>query len=119
MTFLGRLLGGRHRVQPVMDVGLQAERTAMAWQRTALGVGGLSALLMHLAGDRVLFLLPGAAGLVAALALLVGAERRYIATIRRVERRDSPAAPLMLRVVAAVSVLLCVAALVVLGVLLR
>ena len=42
--------------------GLQAERTAMAWQRTALGLGGVSALLLHHAGGKVAPSVPGAAG---------------------------------------------------------
>lgn len=106
MTFLYRLLGGRQREQPVVDVGMQAERTAMSWQRTALGAGGFAALLMHLADGRAALLLPGAAGLLAALALLVGAERRYLATIRRVDRGSSPVAPVMLLVVTVLTVAL-------------
>ncbi len=57
--------------------GLQSERTAMAWQRTALGLGGVSALLLHRAGGDLVASVPGAAGLLAALAVLVLAETRY------------------------------------------
>jgi len=51
--------------------GLQAERTAMAWQRTALGVGAVGALLVHQAGGLSLETVPGLLALAAALALLL------------------------------------------------
>lgn len=69
---------------PVIDAGLQSERTAMAWQRTALGVGGISALLVHAADRDVLAMVPGFAGLLVALGLLVLGETRYTRVLRRV-----------------------------------
>ena len=89
MTWLHRLLPHRRRPEPSLDIGLPAERTAMAWQRTALALAGFSALLVHLADRSLLLALPGAAGLVLALVLLVFAERRYAWTVRRVEAGES------------------------------
>lgn len=88
------------------DAGLQAERTSMAWQRTALGVGGVSALLLHDAKDKPLTALPGALGLGVALALLVITELRYEHTVRKVAAGQSPVSPrLMLLLAASVSTL--------------
>lgn len=68
---------GRDRDAPHHDAGLQAERTAMAWQRTALGVGGVSALLLHQTGGKLIQALPGVFGLTMATSLLVLSELRY------------------------------------------
>ena len=79
-----RWLGSQDRHDPHHDEGLQAERTAMAWQRTALGLGGVSALLLHDTGGRLLTTLPGLLGLAVATLLLVLTEVRYEQTVRRV-----------------------------------
>ena len=60
-----------------IENGRQAERTTMAWQRTALGVGGVSALLVHDARGDLMASAPGVAGLAAALALLVYADAHH------------------------------------------
>ncbi len=60
-----------------IENGRQSERTTMAWQRTALGVGGVSALLIHDAGGSLVASAPGAVGLVAALAVLVHADNHH------------------------------------------
>ncbi len=89
--------------------GLQSERTAMAWQRTALGLGGVSALLLHRAGGDPVASVPGAAGLLAALAVLVLAEARY----HRPAGAQPESAPMgagAVRVLAAVAVLLAIGA---------
>ncbi len=95
--------------------GLQAERTAMAWQRTALGLGAVSALLLHHADGDLVASAPGVAGLLAALAVLVLAETRY----HRHGGGQPESAPMgggAVRLIAAVTVLLSLAAaLVVLG----
>ncbi|GAA2142577.1 hypothetical protein GCM10009844_13890 [Nocardioides koreensis] len=85
-----RLLGDPDRSGQSRDAGLQAERTAMAWQRTALGVGGVSALLLHQTGGRLLGALPGLLGLLVALVLLVLTELRYEQTLRRVDAGETP-----------------------------
>ena len=72
----------RRRPEPALDVGLPAERTAMAWQRTGLALAGFSALLVHLADRDLLVATPG---LVGALALLLVGERRYSRAVRRIE----------------------------------
>ena len=98
-----------------MDPGLQAERTAMAWQRTALGIGGVSALLLHRANGAILPSLPGVAGLLGALGLLLVVEARYVRNSRHGEAGNSPMGPTMVRAVTAGTVLLAVATLVVLA----
>ena len=85
-------LGSRDRHGPHHDAGLQAERTAMAWQRTALGLGGVSALLLHDSGGRLLAALPGLLGLGVATLLLILTEVRYEQTVRRVAAGRHPAA---------------------------
>lgn len=80
------------------DSGLQAERTGMAWQRTALGVGGIGALLLH-SGEPVSATI-GAAGLLAALVLLAVSERRYERIVLRVEAQRPASRPWLIRLVA-------------------
>lgn len=95
--------------------GLQAERTAMAWQRTALGLSGVSALLLHHAGGKVAASVPGAAGLLAALAVLLLVEARYLRKDGK-DRKDreeletSPMGVGPVRAVAAATVLLALSA---------
>lgn len=57
--------------------GLQAERTTMAWQRTALGLGAVSALLLHHARGDLVRSIPGVVGMLAALGVLVLVESRH------------------------------------------
>ncbi len=82
----------------------------MAWQRTALGIGGVSALLVHHAEGRIALAVPGGAGLAGALVLLVLVEQRYQHTIRRVSVGDSPMGPGLVRWTALGTVLLSLAA---------
>ena len=98
-----------------MDPGLQAERTAMAWQRTALGIGGVSALLLHYAAGAILPSLPGALGLLTALGLLLVVEARYVQNSRHGDAGNSPMGPAMVRNVAVGTVLLAGATLLVLA----
>jgi uncharacterized membrane protein YidH (DUF202 family) len=92
--------------------GLQAERTAMAWQRTALGLGGVSALLLHHAGGKPLPSVPGAAGLLAALVVLLLVEARYLRHDRG-ELETSPMGIGPVRGITAVTVLLALSAVIV------
>ena len=87
---LPRWLLHSDRDEPHHDAGLQTERTAMAWQRTALGVGGVSALLLHQSGGRLLSALPGLFGLAMATTLLVLSELRYERTASRVGSGADP-----------------------------
>ncbi|ABH00878.1 conserved hypothetical protein (plasmid) [Rhodococcus jostii RHA1] len=111
MTLTGRLLPHRRRKDPAVDVGLQAERTAMAWQRTALGVGGVSALLLHLAAGRFPAAVAGLAGLSASLLLLLLSEQRYVRLVKKVAAGEPPPAPGLVRLLAAGVVILAVSAL--------
>jgi uncharacterized membrane protein YidH (DUF202 family) len=90
----------------------------MAWQRTALGVGAVAALLLHHTGGRSLAVVAGALGVLVALGLLLAAERRYARMVHRVEVGRPVTSRMLVRAVAAVTVLMAVAALlaVVLGV---
>ena len=87
---------GRPAPEPVGDLGLQTERTAIAWQRTALTLTAFSALLLHAASNQRLGQAPGAVGIAVALWLLIAAERRYSVSVRRVQDGRSPVAPRMI-----------------------
>lgn len=82
--------------EPVADLGLQTERTSIAWQRTALTLTAFSALVLHAANSQRLGQVPGAMGIVVALWLLLAAERRYSVSVRRVRDGLSPVAPRMI-----------------------
>ncbi|MBS1699699.1 MAG: DUF202 domain-containing protein [Actinobacteria bacterium] len=79
----------------VFDPGLQPERTALAWRRTALALAGGSVVIMRILppviGGAALAI--GFAGLVLALVVLVGSHRRY----RRQHRALTSAEPVVLR----------------------
>lgn len=89
---------------------LQSERTAMAWQRTALGIGAIGAVLLH--SGSVFTAVIGALGLLVALALLVLTERRYERIMRKVQGGDPASHPALMLTMSAVVVLLAAAALV-------
>lgn len=81
----------------------------MAWQRTALGMGGIGALLLH-SGLPVTAVV-GGAGIVAAVGLLFVAERRYERIIARVERGEPASSPALMRTLSVAVMVLGVAAL--------
>ncbi|HCA88094.1 MAG TPA: DUF202 domain-containing protein [Streptomyces sp.] len=88
----------------------------MAWQRTALGIGAVSALLLHHARGRVGPSVLGGAGLLGALVLLLVVEARNVRSHRDVESRPAPMGRAMVRAVSFGVVLLALAAIaVVLG----
>ena len=92
-----------------IENGRQAERTTMAWQRTALGLGGVSALIVRDSrGDLVTPFL-GGVGLLAALALLVHADAHH----RRHDDADPEHTPMgigAVRALAGMAVLLALVA---------
>ena len=105
-----RLRWHGERDEPHHDAGLQAERTAMAWQRTSLGVAGVSAMLLHQTQGRLLAALPGVLGLVLATTLLVLSELRYERTTARVGAGANPVdARLMLLLAGTVTLLAAMA----------
>lgn len=68
-----------HRADLVFDLGLQAERTALAWQRTALGmaVGALVAGRLAVPAFGVGSLLVAVLGLLLAVVVMATSRRRY------------------------------------------
>ena len=79
----------------VFDPGLQPERTALAWRRTALALAGGSVVIMRILPSviGVAALVLGFAGLALALIVLFGSHRRY----RRQHRALTSAEPVVLR----------------------
>lgn len=70
----------------------------MAWQRTALGVGGIGLLLLHNGWGATAVV--GAAAVLMAVALLFFAERRYEHTLARVQAGEAPSNPALMRALA-------------------
>lgn len=92
----GLVRHGSAAPEPVAGVGLQSERTSIAWQRTALTLTAFSALMLHAANSQRLGQVPGAIGIAVALWLLLVNDRRYSASVRRVREGVSPVAPRMI-----------------------
>ncbi|WP_424184628.1 DUF202 domain-containing protein [Actinokineospora sp. G85] len=87
----------------VLDPGLQAERTRLAWSRTALTAAACGALLLH-AARSVAGVVGGVVVLGLACALLVCGAARY-RHVRRSVAAGEPVAAGWPRVVAPVAVL--------------
>jgi putative membrane protein len=91
----------------------QAERTALAWQRTALGVVGVAALLGHraISGGHPALLLPAGACALLGVALLTGIGAMRDRQVHAAVAQDEPLSigPLVL-VATAVVVVVAVAA---------
>lgn len=82
----------------------------MAWQRTALGVGGVGAVLLHQAGADLPAAIAGGLGLLFALVLLLTVDARYDRTLRHIEADESPASPRLVGAVSVAAVVLAVGA---------
>lgn len=85
------MTGARERV---FDAGLQAERTALAWQRTALAlaVAALAAGRLLAPTLGLVAVVPAALGLVQAVVAGLAARRRYRAVHRSLSTRGDLAA---------------------------
>jgi len=96
--------------QPVLDRGLQAERTRLAWSRTALSFAAVGALLLHIGtspGHR-LHELPGLLALCSAAATYLLGVGRYHATHRSVLREQPMTSASSVRTLAGLTTLTAV-----------
>lgn len=97
----------------VVDRGLQLERTALSWNRTALALIVVGSLLLR-AGGRPLVAprnLPGLVVVAGGAALLASGSRRYRLRSEALRRGRAPRTPWRLHITAALTLLLSVAAL--------
>jgi uncharacterized membrane protein YidH (DUF202 family) len=75
----------------LMDIGAQAERTALAWKRTGIGMTAVGALLLRWDVNQHLPLWPGIALTAAAgLAVLFLVPERYRRMLRTVRAGHTP-----------------------------
>lgn len=100
----------------VLDAGLQAERTQLAWSRTALTLGGVGGFIVHAGwtGGSPPASTGGALLGVLAAAMYVSGIVRYRTVVRRAGTGLGVAAPLALRLVVVSAALAAPAALAVL-----
>lgn len=79
------------------DAGLQPERTALAWRRTALtlAVGAVVAIRILPEHLGAWALAPAGAGLALAIVIVIWAQRRYTAVHRRLTTSESDRIPLL------------------------
>jgi uncharacterized membrane protein YidH (DUF202 family) len=98
----------------VLDRGLQAERTRLAWSRTALSFAAVGALLLHngLTTGDPMHGLPGVIALSSAAATYLLGVGRYHATNRRVPRGQSMTSVGSVRAITALTALTVAVALV-------
>lgn len=98
----------------MLDRGLQAERTRLAWSRTALSFSAVGALLLHngiTTGDQLRWV-PGILGLCSAAATYLLGVGRYHATNRNVPRERSMTSVGAIRTLTALTALTVAVALV-------
>lgn len=97
----------------LLDPGAQAERTALAWQRTGLALVGVGAVLLHVGdtGPSRLSLAGGLLDIAAGVVLgAVVAPLRYRRALISVEKASSPLARRACLATAACAVVSCLAA---------
>ena len=95
------------------SAGVQAERTYLAWTRTGLSYLVVCALFLRQAGEGQLwFIALAAPAAAAAVGVLLGAHRRYVATLTAIDADDSPADSRLILTVAAATALVCLTGLI-------
>ncbi len=101
--------------EAVADVGLQSERTYLAWQRTGLSFAAVGALLVHAVGglQHPLAVAPGVFGLAVGAVILFRALVRYRGAVEAARGRRGAAAGSVTAAVAGAATVLAVAGLVV------
>ena len=104
----------RRDPQPVLDRGLQAERTRLSWSRTALSFAAVGALLLHANASTGYRLqeLPGLLALCSAAATYLLGVGRYHATPRNAARDRPVTSAGSVRALAVITTLTAVLALV-------
>jgi len=101
------------RSEGVIDVGLQAERTYLAWTRTGLAFAATAVLLLRRAALGELWLLVfGVPAAVTAALILIRAQWRYRVTVAKVQQGRSTAAPRLVAAIAGASGVVAVGGLV-------
>ena len=94
----------------LMDVGAQAERTALAWQRTGIGVIAVGALLVRWEVTARMAVWPGVLlTAAAALAVLILLPVRYRRVLRTVQAGHTPLSSAMVPATAALLVVVILA----------
>jgi uncharacterized membrane protein YidH (DUF202 family) len=99
--------------QQLIDVGAQAERTALAWQRTGIGLMAVAALLLRWEVTEYLPVWPGVViAAVAGVAVLFVVPDRYRRVLRAVRAGHTPRSRRMLpaATVFMILVILCLSA---------
>jgi uncharacterized membrane protein YidH (DUF202 family) len=98
----------------VFDVGLQHERTALAWDRTGLSLLVVGALTLRSGGPPYddLLHVPGYAAMLVGAVLLWAGGRRYRRREADLRRGASPVQPHLVRLTGIVAMVVSVAALV-------
>lgn len=80
----------------VFDAGLQPERTALAWRRTALALTTASLVAMRILPETLgpWAVVPASLGLGLSVGILVAAQRRHLIVTRTLVGSDSDRVPL-------------------------
>lgn len=97
---------------PVLNHGGQAERTRLSWNRTGLALAVNAALLIHTAGGTLVRHLPAIAMLAVALGCFLFADRRYRQINNAVRAGRPVSAMTRMRILAVLTMLPTVIALV-------
>ena len=88
--------------------GLQVERTTLAWLRTALAFGAVSALLLHTGDGSPWVVAPAVIGILMALALLLLSHKHHNRALRLIRANRSPMAPTLIATVSAGTTMLTI-----------
>lgn len=102
-------MSGPDAPREVVDLGLQSERTYLAWTRTGLSFAGVGALIVHGGVEGRTWLTAfGIFGLLVGAVILARSQWRYRATVAAVRANRTPAQAWLVAALAIANGILCV-----------